>query len=310
MRQFQGVGIALALLSLSLPAAGENPGLEGPYLSASPELDVRGGGATQQPPYVGDVQLNFAGEIPPDWYAAYPSWVGGGSAHWELFAETVDKTQGESALRVTLRDENVFVRDIYLGTKLRVRTGVPTTITFDAKLSNMSTRAQYAVRLDASLAGDDMVDIEDFGGHERPDTVLIPAELFGDGDWHTFFKEVVPTGPEVSLIIYLRGGAAGDPGAPHVGKFHLIDNVTVTPPPLPPCGELYADRDVDGDVDQEDFGVFQICYTGVGVFELSGECACFNRDGDSDVDQADFGAFQLCVSGPDLLADPDCQQAG
>ncbi|GMU23621.1 MAG: hypothetical protein AMXMBFR13_36990 [Phycisphaerae bacterium] len=71
------------------------------------------------------------------------------------------------------------------------------------------------------------------------------------------------------------------------------------------CNDPFADADGDGDVDQADFGAWQVCYTGVdgGVFL---GCECFNHDGDGDVDQEDFGAFQLCISGPDIAADPSC----
>lgn len=80
----------------------------------------------------------------------------------------------------------------------------------------------------------------------------------------------------------------------------------------PPCPDLYADADRDGDVDQEDFAVFQLCYTGQNLGPVAPECLCFDRPDvgtgkpDGDVDQADYQAFEACASGPMIPADPAC----
>ena len=64
------------------------------------------------------------------------------------------------------------------------------------------------------------------------------------------------------------------------------------------CGLPFADADGDKDVDQLDFAVFQLCYTGPGGTATTRECKCFDRDKDSDIDALDLGAFMKCVSGP------------
>lgn len=78
------------------------------------------------------------------------------------------------------------------------------------------------------------------------------------------------------------------------------------------CNDPFADADGDGDVDQLDFAVVQRCLAGVGG-GIGPECSCFDRsspgnpgvpDGDITVD--DLQAFFNCVSGPDIPADPDC----
>ena len=77
------------------------------------------------------------------------------------------------------------------------------------------------------------------------------------------------------------------------------------------CADPFADADVDGDVDQDDFAVFQACITGAAGGILPG-CACFDREPDTDVDQDDLGnptlldTFEGCASGPDVPADPTC----
>ncbi|GMU20322.1 MAG: hypothetical protein AMXMBFR13_04190 [Phycisphaerae bacterium] len=77
------------------------------------------------------------------------------------------------------------------------------------------------------------------------------------------------------------------------------------------CPTIFADWDRDGDVDQEDFGAWQACYTGPGPVQvpLSADCSCFDRlpaGGDGDVDQDDFLAFSQCSRGPMLPADQAC----
>jgi hypothetical protein len=67
-----------------------------------------------------------------------------------------------------------------------------------------------------------------------------------------------------------------------------------------------ADIDCDGDVDQEDFGPFQMCLTGSGVTQSDPACHDAKLDGDVDVDGDDFAVFLGCLSGPDVPADLDC----
>jgi len=67
-----------------------------------------------------------------------------------------------------------------------------------------------------------------------------------------------------------------------------------------------GDFDDDGDVDQEDFGRLQACYTGPGIAQNDPDCALARLDSDEDVDQGDFAIFQGCISGPNVPAAPDC----
>jgi len=64
-----------------------------------------------------------------------------------------------------------------------------------------------------------------------------------------------------------------------------------------------ADFDNDNDVDQEDFGVFQVCYSGSGREYPSG-CENADFDTDDDVDSDDFDIFQQCMSGANV--EPGC----
>jgi len=84
-------------------------------------------------------------------------------------------------------------------------------------------------------------------------------------------------------------------------KFTDIDS----PPYVPVCNRPFMDTDADGDVDQDDFGIFQICYTGSGIPipDDPAYCMCFDSEGDNDIDQDDFTAFQNCATGPNIPLD-------
>ena len=77
---------------------------------------------------------------------------------------------------------------------------------------------------------------------------------------------------------------------------------------IPDDLEAFGDSDGDGDVDQEDFGVFQTCYTqDLPSFPQEHPCHCLDYDGDDEIDQTDFTAFEACMSGANVPADPACK---
>lgn len=68
------------------------------------------------------------------------------------------------------------------------------------------------------------------------------------------------------------------------------------------------DLDGDADVDQEDFGLLQACYSGEGIAPADG-CSAADFDGDDDVDVADFLIFIDCGTRPGEPASPGCDAA-
>ncbi len=68
---------------------------------------------------------------------------------------------------------------------------------------------------------------------------------------------------------------------------------------------LPGDLDGDGDVDQEDFGRFQVCLSGTGQPHAS-ECDSADLEGvgDGDVDPDDFEVFRACIAGAEQ--EPGC----
>jgi hypothetical protein len=61
---------------------------------------------------------------------------------------------------------------------------------------------------------------------------------------------------------------------------------------------LPGDFDFDTDVDQEDFGSLQACFSGDGE-SYGPQCSDADLDSDGDVDQNDFGVFRACMGGED-----------
>lgn len=77
-------------------------------------------------------------------------------------------------------------------------------------------------------------------------------------------------------------------------------NVTIT------VNTVASDFDKDGDVDQKDFGAFQVCFT--GTTPVSGACVPMDLNNDMYVNWMDLPIFKDCMSGWDVYPDPDCGQ--
>lgn len=72
--------------------------------------------------------------------------------------------------------------------------------------------------------------------------------------------------------------------------------------PLPVPGDF----DGDFDVDQEDFGRMQICFSGTGLPQADPRCDPAKLDADDDVDTEDLAIFMKCFTGPGVRGDVDC----
>jgi len=85
-----------------------------------------------------------------------------------------------------------------------------------------------------------------------------------------------------------------------IPNYSTAENANATP-----AATIDADLDNDLDVDQEDFGRLQQCYTGDGVL-CGPECSIADLDGDGDVDVDDVAVFQGCMAGPNDTPPPGC----
>lgn len=136
----------------------------------------------------------------------------------------------------------------------------------------------------------------------------------GDSDPFTAFNRVNLTanvGTTQTHTFEFTMTAPLTPGV-HTTDWRMVrDGVTWFGPTLVKqidVGREFArgDFNYDGDVDMEDFGHLQACYSGVGIIVTDPTCLNASLDGDSDVDPSDFQIFQACFTGPDRQADPYC----
>jgi len=68
-----------------------------------------------------------------------------------------------------------------------------------------------------------------------------------------------------------------------------------------------GDLDGDGDVDLEDFAVFQVCLSGAHIPQDDPACAGAKMEGDdNDVDNQDLAKFMGCISGAGIPGDVNC----
>jgi len=114
-------------------------------------------------------------------------------------------------------------------------------------------------------------------GTGESDTIDISYDLTGMG-----------LGDYSATVSVISGNAANSPQQINI-DLHIV---------------IYGDFEpADGDVDQEDFGHLQECFSGDGVLYEDG-CGDADFDGDLDVDVEDFVMFQSCMEGPGIT--PGC----
>lgn len=107
---------------------------------------------------------------------------------------------------------------------------------------------------------------------------------------------------DLAIGSYLATITISDPAAsPPTATVTVSLNVVDSP---------YAPADFNRDrfVDETDLVVFLACLTGPSAGPPAIECERTDIDWDGDVDQDDFGLFQRCISGTSSPADPDCAE--
>lgn len=204
--------------------------------------------------------------------------LGSGNDLYTAFEQAVDQRYpagkiGTPGLGQIVRSPASFTRTVYKGDNLpndtfTIRNGITGTMT-------------YSLTDDASWLS------------------LSPTSGSSSGETDTITIIYSVSALEISAYqatITITGSASNSPQTISV-------NLQVQPSPYAP-----VDFDRDGDVDQEDFGRFQVCFTGSGVPQTNTACANARLDADSDVDLDDFGIFQLCMTRPNVQANPNCAQ--
>jgi len=132
-------------------------------------------------------------------------------------------------------------------------------------------------------------------------TIISGTGLYDDGSgakergWVAIISDLTPQGacclPNLSCIETTESNCPGN--------FQGIGTTCAT---TLCCPVPFADGDQDGDVDQTDFGLWQLCYDG-GTGLIAG-CECYDRDNNNKVDSADFLEFANCFTGANVPYSP------
>jgi hypothetical protein len=179
-------------------------------------------------------------------------------------------------------------------------------------IARSPTGFSHTISQGQSLAGDTFTVWNSGGGTLA---YSITDNVTGAGDWlsETPVSGTATTETDTIAVHYSTSGLAqgtypatitiSDPNSTNKTATIAV-SLTVGPPVVP------GDFDGDGDVDQQDFGRFQACYSGDGYEQTDPACAKAKLDGDYDVDQLDFAIFAGCMSGPGVQGAPNCAQGG
>jgi len=137
-----------------------------------------------------------------------------------------------------------------------------------------------------------------------PDTVIAGTEyvkqltLLQGNPAPSWSIEHTPPGGQVSGNGWVSGWppAAGDIGSLFTFAIRATNPAGSDSESWQVSVESLVDLDGDGDVDQEDFGAFQVCFSG-SAHPCEARCEEADLDSDGDVDGADFSMFQACMGG-------------
>lgn len=163
------------------------------------------------PPATFDFDTDGAG-FDEDWFVDHVSWVGDNQFQMDSDAEI--KTEGEYSQRANsaVNDGAPFpnvsgIRDLYIARLVEgAEPGTEYTVTLDYRYdlnvenpADWSNHIQYTVRGGDQRERDAIADIEDYDGHERPETMRADPSTFGTGGFHTLSYSYTPAEGETSF---------------------------------------------------------------------------------------------------------------
>jgi hypothetical protein len=130
-----------------------------------------------------------------------------------------------------------------------------------------------------------------------------------DPDWLSIQPaDGASTGEADSIrIIYDVAGLSAGTHTAHItvasgDAWNSPQTVTVTVH----VGTVRPDLDLDGDVDQADFGVLQACLAGPGMPVPGPQCANADLNDDDSVGSGDIAVLQGCIAGANMPTNPQC----
>lgn len=142
-----------------------------------------------------------------DWFVSNVNWVG--PEQFNMIAEEEIKTEGEYSQTVNAYWANGAPRDFYAARHVEgLQPGAAYLVSldwrFDRGTSDHSNYIQYDVRSGDHRSQEQVADIEDYGGHPRPDTTIISDDRIGSGAFHTIKREFVAEGGSLTFMMIVR----------------------------------------------------------------------------------------------------------
>lgn len=144
-----------------------------------------------------------------------------------------------------------------------------------------------------------------------------PTDSDFAGSMIRYRTDTYPTSPTDGILVCNKPNSPGSTDSfahtdllkltTHYYSIFPYDRVTNYASPAQDSASLPIPGDLNGDndVDQEDFGLFQVCLNGVAA-QNDPACEPAHLDTDDDVDNNDFSVFEQCFSGANLPAELDC----
>jgi hypothetical protein len=144
------------------------------------------------------------GGIDEDWFASHVNWVG--DKQFQLDQDEVNKTEGDYSQTANSSVNDSNIRDLYLARLITgVESGVQYKISLDYRFDqgDKDNHIQYTMRDGDNRTQDDIADIEQYGGHERPDTMKVDPATFDTGEFHTLEVNYTPSYDQTSFTFMM-----------------------------------------------------------------------------------------------------------
>jgi hypothetical protein len=181
------------------------------------------------PPATFDFDTDGAG-LDADWFADQVEWVG--NNQFLMDVTSVIHTEGDVSQMLNSADNDGNIRDLYLARYVDgLEAGVEYTVSLDYRYdqyedtNGLSNHIQVDIRDGDHRDRFKVADIENYGGHERPNTVIVDDTTFGTGTFHTLKLTHTPAEGETAFtflaIIRFHSPELED-------NWVYLDNFTVT----------------------------------------------------------------------------------
>lgn len=159
------------------------------------------------PPFSFDFATDGIG-FDEDWFIENVTWVGDNQFQMDRDAEI--KTEGDFSQKANSSVNDGNIRDLYVAYYAEnLEVGVEYTITLDYRYdqfedtTDLSNHIQFATRDGDHRSQAQIEDIEDYQGHERPETTRVDPATFDTGEFHTITTTHTPAEGETSMTFMM-----------------------------------------------------------------------------------------------------------